>query len=70
MREELPTQKQEDFAKVIADTLGVPSPTIRTKQAYSRYISDYSNTYNTYKREQQRWIDAYKYNWKNELLNG
>ena len=49
---EFPTQKQEDYAKKIAQTLGIDLPDMRTKQAYSQFIS---KNVNAFKREQQRW---------------
>lgn len=64
---ELPTQKQEDFARAINDTLGVSLPSMRTKQAYSQYISE---NINAYKRKKQRWEGIDNYNWENEFLNG
>ena len=64
---EFPTQKQEDFARAIEDTLGVPLPSMRTKLAYSQYISE---NINAYKREKQKWYDIDNYNWENEILNG
>lgn len=48
---EFPTQKQEDYAKKIARTLGIDLPSMRTKQAYSQFISE---NVNAFKREQQR----------------
>ncbi len=64
---ELPTQKQEDFARAINDVLGVPLPSMRTKQAYSQYINE---NINAYKRKRQRWEGIDNYNWENEFLNG
>ena len=64
---EFPTQRQEDFARAIEDTTGVPLPDVKTKQAYSRYISE---NINAYKRERQRWHEIDDYNWENEILNG
>ena len=49
---EFPTPKQEDYAKKIAGTLGIDLPSMRTKQAYSQFISE---NVNAFKREQQRW---------------
>ena len=62
-----PTQKQEDFARAIEDTTGVPLPTMRTKQTYSKYINE---NINAYKRERQKWHSIDDYNWENETLNG
>lgn len=59
--------KQEDLVRAIEDTIGVPLPTMRTKQAYSQYISE---NINAYKREKQRWHGIDDYNWENEILNG
>ena len=64
---EFPTQKQEDFARAIEDTTGVPLPNMRTKQAYSQYISE---NINAYKLERQKRHSIDDYNWKNEVLNG
>ncbi len=47
---EFPTQKQENFAKDIADALGIDLPKMRTKQAYSHFINE---NINAFKREQQ-----------------
>lgn len=49
---EFPTQKQEDYAKNIAQTLKIDLPGMKTKQAYSQFISE---NVNAYKRERQRW---------------
>ena len=49
---EFPTQKQEDYARKIAKTLGISLPSMRTKQAYWIFINENENAY---KREQQRW---------------
>lgn len=51
---EFPTQKQEDYAKAIAQTLHIDLPKMRTKEAYSRFIS---NNVNKYKREKQTYLD-------------
>lgn len=64
---EFPTQKQEDFAKAIEDTIGISLPSMKTKQAYLQYISE---NINAYKRERQKRYDIDNYNWKNEILNG
>lgn len=64
---EFPTQKQEDFARAIEDTIGVSLPSMRTKQAYSQYIS---KNINAYKNERQKQHDIDNYNWENEILNG
>ena len=64
---EFPTQKQEDFARAIEDTLGVPLPIMRTKQSYSQYISE---NINAYRRERQRRHSFDDCNWENEILNG
>lgn len=66
MMAEFPTQKQENYAKKIASTLGIALPGIRSKQAYSQFIND---NVNAYKREQQKWGVGY-YNWEDEALDG
>lgn len=37
---EFPTQKQENFAKKISSILDIDLPRIKTKESYSRFISD------------------------------
>lgn len=49
---EFPTQKQEEYAQLIAKTLGVPLPEERTKVQYGYFISRHVNTY---KREIQKY---------------
>lgn len=49
---EFPTQRQENFARVINKATGVPLPGMKTKQAYLQYISGYINTF---KPKGQKW---------------
>lgn len=58
---EFPTQKQEDYAKKIANTLGLELPSMRTKQAYSHFISE---NVNAFKREQQRYHEMECLEWE------
>ena len=53
---EFPTQKQENFARQIAETLEIDLPRERTKEAYSIFISQ---KINLFKREKQRYKEDY-----------
>ena len=46
---EEPTKKQIDFAKTIAESLGIDLPKTYTKNAYRKFISDNIGRYNTWK---------------------
>lgn len=50
---EFPTIKQEELAKIIAKELGIDLPGMKTKEAYSQFISA---NMNAYKRERQRYV--------------
>lgn len=49
---EFATAKQESFAMDIANALNIPLPSVRTKIAYSQFISEHINEF---KRQKQRY---------------
>ncbi len=44
---EFPTQKQERFAQLIANTLGIDLPNIKTKQSYWQFIRENKDIFQT-----------------------
>lgn len=63
-----PTQKQVNYAKAIAKTLGIDLPKDFTKEDYSYFIS---KNVNKMKRARQTYLDDEEnFDWYNEFYNG
>jgi len=71
--EDMPSNKQINYAKAISKELGIDLPQEFSRLAYSEFISENQNKM---KRKRQsymseyNWVDDDGFDWYNEFMNG